>query len=125
MEAKMLATYLPFLFTTYIVLAVGYNLVSLLLVEVTGKRAAPTDPVVGVMMMTVLYLIYATSPQVSKTLYIFFLISFILLVFRFGIITHIWATDRSLYFSEFTRYSAFAINIFGVATLLAIVVTSL
>ena len=69
----MLATYIPTLFSIYIVLAVGYNLVSLLLVEVTGKRAAPTDPVVGIMMMSILYLTYATGPQVSRLLYLFLL----------------------------------------------------
>ncbi len=121
----MLVTYIPSLFSIYIVLAVGYNLVSLLLVEVAGKRAAPTDPVVGVMMMSIIYLTYATGSQVSKPIYLFLLISFVLLIFRFGIIAHIWAADRSLYFSEFARYSAFGINIFGVAILLAIVVTSL
>ena len=121
----MLATYIPTLFSIYIVLAVGYNLVSLLLVEVTGKRAAPTDPVVGIMMMSILYLTYATGPQVSRLLYLFLLTSFVLLIFRFGIIAHIWAADRGLYYSEFARYSAFGINIFGVAILVVIVATSL
>lgn len=113
------------LFSVYLVLAVSYNLLSLILAARKGKASAPTDPLTGILVMSVLYLIYATGDQVSIGLYLFFLASFTALIFSFGVIGHIRNYDDSRYFSRLTWLSAFGINIYGVVVLLLMIVSGL
>ena len=109
------------LFSVYLVLAIGYNLVSLVLVAKTGKSAAPTDPLTGILFISVLYLIQATGSQVSGWLYLFFLSTFAVLILSFGVVGHVLNYDEEKYFSRVSWLSAFVINIFGVIVLSLII----
>jgi len=120
-QAVMNPQILQNLFSAYLVLAVGYNLLSLILVAKTGKRAAPTDPLTGILFMSVLYLIYSTEAQVSHGLYLFFLSTFTALIFSFGIVSHILNYDEAKYFSRITWMAAWVINTLGVLVLLLII----
>lgn len=113
------------LFGVYLVLAVGYNLASLVLAARTGKAAAPTDPLTGILVMSVLYLVYAAGNRVSDLLYLFFLGTFTALIFSFGVVGHIRNYDANRYFSRLTWVAAFAINIFGVAVLALVIAAGL
>jgi hypothetical protein len=112
------------LFSVYLVLAIGYNLVSLVLVARTGKGAAPTNPLTGILFTSLLYVIYATGEQVSNWLYLFFLFSFTVLILSFGIIKHLLNYDEKKYFSRLSWLLAFAINTFGVVVLSLIIALS-
>ena len=117
----MNARLLQDLFSIYLVLAVGYNLVSLVLRAKTGKGAAPTDPLTGILFMSVLYLVYATGDLVSNWLYLFFLSTFAVLIFSFGIVGHVLNYDEQKYFSRVSWLSAFSINIFGFVVLILVI----
>ena len=110
------------LFSIYLVLAVGYNLLSLVLLAKTGKSAAPTDPLSGILFISVLYLIYMSAGQVSSWLHVFFLSTFAALIFFFGIVSHVLDYDEKKYYSRASWLSAFIINSFGVVVLLLIIV---
>ena len=112
------------LFSAYLVLAVGYNLLSLVLMARTGKGAAPTDPVTGFLFVSVLYLVYTTGAQISNWLYLFLLSCFTVLIFCFGILNHLLKYDEEKYFSRLTWLSAFTINAYGVAVLVLIIATA-
>jgi hypothetical protein len=98
------------MFSIYLVLAIGYNLISLVLVAKTGKSAAPTDPMTGIMF---------------NWLYLFFISSFAVLILSFGIIKHLINYQESMYFSRFSWLSAITINIFGVCVLILIIVRAI
>lgn len=118
-------TTLTLLFTIYIVLAVAYNIMSVVLIEVTGRSAAPTEPMMGFVTITALYLVFATGPAVSKFLYLFLLTTFLLSIFRFGVLRHLLGFDAKTYYSRLTWAAAFLINGFGVITLGLIVIFSI
>ena len=113
------------MFSIYLVLAIGYNLISLVLVAKTGKSAAPTDPMTGIMFMSLLYVVYAVGAQISNWLYLFFISSFAVLILSFGIIKHLINYQESMYFSRFSWLSAITINIFGVCVLILIIVRAI
>ena len=71
--------------------------------------------------MSVLYLIYAIGGQVSNWLNLFFLSTFTLLIFSFGIVGHIRNYNDRKYFSRVSWLSAITINIFGVFVLLLVI----
>lgn len=118
-------TTLTLLFSIYIVLAVGYNIMSVVLNEVTGRSAAPTEPMMGFVTITALYLTFATGPLISTFLYLFLLTTFTLSILRFGVLRHMFGYDKSTYYSRFTWAAAFLINSFGVITLGLIVIFSI
>ncbi len=109
--------------SAYIALAIGYNLVSMLLEQITGRRAANTDPMTGLLFVTVLYLTVAVGPALSKGLYLFTLSVFTVLVLLVGVIKHLLNYSESAYYSRFTWAAAILINVFGCVALV-IVITS-
>lgn len=115
-------TTLTLLFSIYIVLAVGYNIMSVVLNEVTGRSAAPTEPMIGFVTITVLYLTFAIGPLISNFLYLFLLTAFMLFILRFGVLRHVFGFDKSAYYSRSTWAAAILINIFGVITLGLIII---
>lgn len=111
------------LFSAYIVLAIGYNVMSVVLDDLTDRRAAVTDPMMGLLLITALYLTYATGPTISNGLYLFVMTVFTLFILRFGILRHVLGYDEDVYYSRVTWAAAFLINIFGVAVLVSIIVS--
>ena len=113
------------LFGVYLVLAIGYNLVSLVLFAKTGRHAAPTEPMAGIQLISILYVVYAIGDQGSNWLYLFFLSSFAALILNFGIIGHLHNYKEAQYFSRLSWLSAIMINCFGFAVLLLIIVIAI
>ena len=122
--ASMNSLLLTQLFSAYIVLALSFNIISVICEEVAGRRASPNDPMTGVLFVTVLYVTYSVGPQVSPSLYLFILVVFALFMFRYGVLRHLVGFDTSAYYSRFTWASAFLINIYGVI-ILAIIIASI
>lgn len=118
-------TILTLLFSIYIVLAVGYNIVSVVLIDTTGRSASPTEPMTGLVIMTVLYLVFVTGPQISEPLYLFLLASFGFFILRFGVLAHLFGFDPARYYSRLSWAAAILINSFGVVTLGMIIAISL
>lgn len=121
----MTSVSLPGLFSIYCVLAVGYNLGSVLLEVRTGKRAAPTDPQIGILFIAALYLVHSIGSMNPSWLNIFFLASLSMLTIRSGIFRHVFGYDEEQYFSRQTWAAAFMINIFGAIVILSIIGVSI
>lgn len=104
----------------YIALAIGYNLLSLVWKELSGKAFAPTDPVSGITIVAAVYCCYLlldTMPLVTAAV---LLITFIVLIGRFGIWQHATHFDSTTYLSRGTWGLAMAINVFGVGVLILV-----
>lgn len=105
------------LLDVYIYLAMGYNVVSLLMKDVTNRPLAPTDPAFGVLMMAAVYLWFTLAPQISLNLYLFVSAVFIYMICRFGIYQHAVNFKVDAYHSRLSWLVAIIINVFGVTVL--------
>lgn len=101
----------------YFILAVGYNLLSIVINDMKGRMLTPTDPVFGILMLALLYLIYAAEPVLGGIARTALITVFLLLVLRFGIYRHLAGYDEEQYFSRGAWGVAIAINVYGVAAL--------
>jgi len=101
----------------YFVLAIGYNLLSIVITDVTGRGLGPTEPMSGVLTITMLLVIYSGTALLEPIVRISLMLVFLLLVVRFGIVRHCLAYSDELYFSRASWFSAIAINMFGVSVL--------
>ena len=106
----------------YITLAVAYNLISLLRKEFAGRGFSPTDPAQGISIMAILYCVFLLQDAMFAIAALTLLISFTILVARFGILRHAVGYNREDYLSRLTWALAIGINVFGVAVVLAAVV---
>lgn len=97
----------------YIALAVTYNLLSLLWIQITGRGFASTDPSDGITKMTVLYLTFLMADKMSALAAITIMVSFFILIGRYGIIQHLLNYNKDDYLSRLTWISAIGINVFG------------
>jgi hypothetical protein len=113
------------LFSIYCVLAVAYNLVSILLDATSGKRAAPTDPQSGILFISALYLVVTLGQHYPGWLNLFFLASLVSLTIHSGIVRHVWGYSAEKYYSRLTWASAFLINTFGATVIILILFTSI
>lgn len=109
----------------YVVLAIAYNVGSVVLEERTGKRAAATDPSFGLVFITVLYLVIAVGEQYDRVIYGFVLTVLTGFVFYFGVLRHVLGYDPKVYYSRVTWALAFTINLFGIGVLLSLLVSLL
>ena len=98
----------------YFMLAIGYNLTSLVLADCGSPPLAPTEPVQAILMMTALYLVYAAADSGIRGP---LLAVFIFLIARFGIYRHVVGYDASRYASRFAWACAIGINVYGVCVL--------
>lgn len=101
----------------YFILAIGYNLLSIARTDWKGKSFAPTDPMAGITLMCILYLVYALEAVIPNTARLLILIALLALVVRFGIVRHLLRFDPAEYTSSLARYSAALINILGVVAI--------
>ena len=101
----------------YFVLAIGYNILSLILYDAKGRPLTSNKPVSAIVMMALLYLIYVSEAALGAGAWTFLMIVFLLLILRFGIYQHLAGYDENKYFSRGAWAAAIAINIFGVAVL--------
>ncbi len=99
----------------YIILAIGYNLISLLLNDFTGRSLAPTDPLMGIKMMAIVYIWFRLEANLSYIVWVFGGTIFTYLIARGGIYRHATGYASDLYHSRFSWIVAQMINIFGVS----------
>ncbi len=102
----------------YMVLAIGYNLLSLAWKELSGKAFAPTDPVSGITIVATMYCCYLLLNAMPIVTAAIVVLAFILLIGRFGIWQHAMNFDNTTYLSKSTWGLAMAINVFGVGVLI-------
>lgn len=103
----------------YFFIAVMYNVLSQVWKEATGRTFASTDPVDGIMMVALVYLIYLLRAALPEFAWFFLMIVFTLTIARFGIVHHLLNYSQGDYLSRATWLSAIGINIFGVTVLAA------
>ena len=101
----------------YFVLAISYNIVSVIMHDTKGRALTSTGPVPAIVMMALLYLIYVSEAALGPGAWTFLMVVFLLLILRFGIYRHLVGYDENQYFSRGAWGAAIAINIFGVAVL--------
>ena len=101
----------------YFVLAIGYNILSLILYDARGRPLTSNKPVQAIVLMALLYLIYVSEAALGSGAWLFLMIVFLLLILRFGIYQHLAGYDEDRYFSRSAWGAAIAINVYGVAVL--------
>ena len=104
----------------YIALAIGYNVLSLAWKELSGKAFAPTDPVSGITIIATVYCCYLLLDTMPPATAAVILVTFIVLIGRFGIWQHAMNFNSTTYFSRGTWGLAMAINVFGVGVLILV-----
>lgn len=107
----------------YFVMAVGYNLLSLAWIDWRRRPLAPTDPVQGIVIMALLYLIHSAKTTLGATAWTLLTGVFLLLILRFGIYRHWGNYNTEDYASKTAWITAIAINVYGVLVLLLALLT--
>ena len=108
-----MSNHLSLLVHCYFLAALAYNVASQALHDMTGRKLAPTDPVIGILFISLVYLVYLLKPYLP--LYPFSLLMFVLLamIVRFGVIQHLLNYSPHTYHSRFSWLLAVLINVFG------------
>ena len=101
----------------YFILAIGYNLVSLALRDMNKAPLAPTEPVQAIVMMSLLYVIYASEEVLGSIAWTALIAVFLVLIVRFGIYRHLMGYGTADYASRAAWLVAIGINVFGVCVL--------
>ena len=102
----------------YFIVAILYNVASQLCLDIFKKKFAPTEPISGVLIISVFYLLYLMEELLPFSVRIFLMVIYLLAVIRFGIFYHLLNFTKDAYFSRQTWILAIIINIFGVLVLL-------
>lgn len=102
----------------YIIFGIGYNLISQICKDMSERAFAPTDPVIGSLMMLGVYLWFGSLVGPLTAPKIFVCCALIYLIARFGIYQHIALNNIDMYLSRATRFIAISINLFGVGVLI-------
>ena len=105
---------------TYFALAIGYNLASLVRIDWRGKPLAPTEPVPAIALLMTFYLTYAAQPLIDPVFWHALMLIFIAQVGRFGVVAHLVGCNAQDYSSPLARTAAVAINAYGIAVLLMV-----
>ena len=101
----------------YLVLAIGYNILSLIMYDVKGRPLTSNKPVQAIVLVALLYVIYVSEAALGSGAWMFLMVVFLLLILRFGVYQHLAGYDETRYFSRSAWMAAIAINVFGVAVL--------
>ena len=101
----------------YFILAIGYNLASLALRDAKRPALAPTEPVQAIVMMSLLYLVYASGSVLGRGAWTALIAVFVLLIARFGIYRHLAGYAPADYGSRLSWAAAIGINTYGVCVL--------
>ena len=101
----------------YFILAIGYNLLSVIINDIKGRMLTPTEPVSAIVLMTLLYLVYLGEAALGAAARVFLMVVFLLLILRFGIYRHAAGYADEQYFSRSAWAAAIAINVYGVIVL--------
>ena len=109
----------------YFVLAIGYNFVSQLRLDIFGKKLAPTEPKDGMLVVSVVFLWFMIAPDISKYVYGIGALFFTYLIFRFGVLKHAGSYTSDGYSSRLAWLLAMGINVFGVVMFLIAIIDAL
>ena len=101
----------------YFILAIGYNIVSLIIREINGKTLAPTEPRGAITTMTLLYLVFMSHSILGPVARTALLGLFTLMILRFGVIQHLLNYQPDDYLNRAAWASAIGINLFGVSVI--------
>ena len=102
----------------YFVMAIGYNLLSLVWMDWKDRPLAPTQPVQAIIMIVLLYITYAAKEVLESTAWTLLISVFLLLILRFGIYQHLASYSPKDYASRTAWAIAIVINTYGVLALL-------
>lgn len=106
----------------YFVMAIAYNIFSQMCLDLTGRKLAPTDPANGILVVSLVYVVFLLRDQVPLPAFIFLAIIWILVIARFGIFQHLVSYALDSYRSRAAWVAAIAINLFGVLVMGALVI---
>lgn len=108
-----MSNHLSVLAHCYFLAALAYNVASQVLNDMAGRKLAPTDPVFGILFISLVYLVYLLKPYLP--LYPFTLLILVLLamILRFGVIQHLLNYSPHTYHSRLSWSLAILINVFG------------
>ncbi len=105
------------MFTTlvyiYFGLAIGYNVLSQIWLDVKGKSFAPTEPSYGFQVMTVVLILFAIRDVVPDGIFLSLFGLWTLSTIRFGVGNHLPGFKPETYLNKLTWASALSINIYG------------
>lgn len=101
----------------YFLAALAYNVASQALLDVTGRKLAPTDPVTGILFISVVYLVYLLKSYLPTYPLAVLTCVLVALILRFGVIQHLLNFSADAYYSYWSWLLAMSINIFGCAVL--------
>lgn len=91
------------------------NAMSLLSYKRTGRYYTPTKPVTGLCMMLAYALSLLLGLLESQVPFRIAMAAFVMPLFTRGVLIHLTARDRSGYSTATAKWSAIAINLYGVA----------
>ena len=97
----------------YFMASLAYNVASQALLDITGRKLVPTDPVTGVLFISLVYLVYLLKPYLP--IYPFTVLAIVLLatIARFGVLQHLLNFSADTYHSRLSWLLAISINVFG------------
>ena len=107
----------------YFVLAIGYNLLSLVWMDWRGRPLAPTQPVQAIVTMVLLYVVYTAREVLGSSAWALLMGVFLLLIVRFGIYQHLTSYSPDDYASRTAWAAAIVVNAYGVTILLLAVLS--
>ena len=102
---------------TYFVMAIAYNIFSQVWLDVGGRKFAPTDPGNGLLVVSLVYLIFMLEGVILPLPFLFLLLVWMLAILRFGVLQHLFNYDEDSYLSRVTWSAAILINLFGLLCL--------
>ena len=107
----------------YFALAIGYNVVSLALREMTRRPLAPTEPIQGILIMALLYVIYASESALDSVAWTALIAVLLVVIAWFGVYRHVIAYRPDRYATRMSWAAAIGINVYGVGVLSLVFVT--
>lgn len=99
---------------SYAFLGGAMNYMSLLHFRRKGRYYTPTSPITGIVMMILYALCVPLQLIANQAPYQALMVIFVILISLGGGLKHLLAVNSESYLSESTRWSALAINIYGV-----------
>lgn len=97
----------------YLGLAIGYNVLSQICLDLKGKAFAPTEPSYGFQVMTIVLILFAVRDVIPIWAFLTLFALWTASTIRFGVGNHLSGFNPETYLNKFTWGSALAINIFG------------
>ena len=98
----------------YFVSAIAYNILSQVWSDVFGRRFSSTDPVNGIQVISMVYLIFLLREAMPAPAFVFLMSVWLVLVVRFGIFQHLQHYSEQSYLSRLSWAAAITINVLGV-----------